>query len=172
MSIQISLTAPGLQLNANLKDQALAAVIQLIQDHRDDVNPKDANGIKGAPPIKSGPPSDVSNLTGHDNEQPIKAWLQGLGAAELLNRLKWDSYPEKILLLGAWGEAKGGTTPWKSSDMDEIFKQAKEKPPGNFPRDIRTAIKSGLVRAETPRTYAVTRTGWNKIGQAIATLQE
>jgi hypothetical protein len=103
---------------------------------------------------------------------PSKPWLQGLGAAELLNRLKWDSYPEKILLLGACGEAKGGTTPWKSSDMDEIFKQAKEKPPGNFPRDIQTAIKSGLIHAETPRTYSVTRTGWNKIGQAITALQE
>ena len=54
--------------------------------------------------------------------------------------------------------------------MDEVFRQAKEKPPNNFPRDIKTAIKSGLIHAETPRSYTVTRTGWNKIGQAIENL--
>lgn len=90
----------------------------------------------------------------------------------MLNQVKWESYPERILLLAAWSEAKGETTPWKSSDMDDAFRQAKEKSPSNFPRDIKTAIKSGWIHAETPRTYSVTRTGWNKIGQAFATLQE
>ena len=49
--------------------------------------------------------------------------------------------------------------------------KAKEKSPDNFPRDIKTAIKTGLIHAETPRTYTITRTGWNKIGQAVETLQ-
>jgi hypothetical protein len=92
-------------------------------------------------------------LTGHTNEQAIKEFLKAHGAAELLNRLKWDSFAEKILLLGAWYESRGGGTPWRSADMDETFKQAKESPPRNFPRDIKNAIKSGWIHAETPRTY-------------------
>jgi len=172
MSIQISLKAPGLNLNANLKDEALAAVILLIQENRDEVIPQVATAVRELQTSGGAASFDAVSLTGHDNEQAIKSALQGLGAAELLNRLKWESYPEKILLLGAWNEAKGGTTPWKSSDMDETFRQAKEKTPGNFPRDIRTAIKSGWIHAETPRTYTVTRTGWNKIGHAFASLQE
>ena len=172
MSIQISLKAPGLNLNANLKDEALAAVILLIQENRDEVIPQVASTVRELQTSGGVTPFDAASLTGHDNEQPIKSALQALGAAELLNRLKWESYPEKILLLGAWSEAKGGATPWKSSDMDEVFRQAKEKAPGNFPRDIRTAIKAGWIHAETPRTYTVTRTGWNKIGQSFASLQE
>lgn len=70
--------------------------------------------------------------------------------------------PEKILLLGAWHEARGGTAPWRSADMDDVFGLAKESPPSNFPRDIKNAIKSGWIHNETPRTYIVTRTGWNK----------
>lgn len=93
--------------------------------------------------------------------------LKSHGGAELLNQLKWDSFPEKILLLGAWLEARGGATPWRSADMDDTFKLAKESPPANFPRDIKNAIKSGWIHNETPRTYVVTRTGWNKIGQAL-----
>ncbi len=111
-------------------------------------------------------------LTGHNNEQAIKEFLKDHGAAELLNRLKWDSFPEKILLLGAWYESRGGSTPWRSSDMDETFKQAKESAPRNFPRDIKNAIKSGWIHAETPRTYAITRSGWNRIGQATENLEQ
>ena len=98
------------------------------------------------------------------------AMLNERGGAELLNQLKWQSYPEKILLLAAWHEAREGTTPWRSADMDDTFKLAKETPPSNFPRDIKNAIRSGWIHNETPRTYSITRTGWNKIGQALKEL--
>lgn len=102
----------------------------------------------------------------------VRNWLKSHGAAELLTRVGWESYPEKILLLGAWHEAQGGSTPWRSSDMDSVFSQAKEKPPANFPRDIRQTIKSaGWVHVVTPRTYSVTGTGWKKIGDALQRLQ-
>ena len=75
-------------------------------------------------------------------EEATKGVLSSYGAAELLNHLRWDTHPEKILLLAAWHEARGGTAPWKSADMDAVFLNAKERPPANFPRDIKTAIKS------------------------------
>lgn len=163
MSIQISIKATGLNISANLKDESLAELIRLVQENRDDA-PKAISG--GAE--TSGHPANVSPEA--RSEEEVKEWLRTLGAAELLNLMKWDTYPEKIHLLGAWHESRGGDTPWKSADMDEVFRQAKEKPPNNFPRDIKTAIKSGLIHAETPRSYTVTRTGWNKIGQAIENL--
>jgi hypothetical protein len=172
MSIQLSIKASGLNIVANLKDEALPALIALVQENRDE-------NVQQAP---TSSPASLESLTGgsfagtasagYSNEQGIKDFLKAHGAAELLNRLKWDSFSEKILLLGAWYEARGGSTPWRSSDMDETFKQAKEKPPGNFPRDIRNTIKSGWVHAETPRTYSVTRSGWNKIGHAMESLAQ
>jgi hypothetical protein len=173
MSIQITVRASGLNLTASLKDSALSSIIKLIQDERD-VSIAEASSAS-----QSGPQSPLAeslasplagSFSGPNSEASIKEWLKGHGAAELLNKIRWESYSEKILLLGAWHEARGGNSPWRSSDMDETFKQAKEKAPGNFPRDIKTAIRSGLIHAETPRTYAVTRTGWNKIGQAIETV--
>ncbi len=172
MSIQISIKATGLNLSANLRDDSLAALIQLVQENRDESVASPSSLTDVAAGIANTPIADAPRpLTGHNNEQAIKELLKDHGAAELLNRLKWDSFPEKILLLGAWYEARGGTTPWRSSDMDETFKQAKESPPRNFPRDIKNAIKSGWIHAETPRTYAITRSGWNRIGQATENLE-
>lgn len=166
MSIQITIKTSGLNISANLKDSALTAVVALIQEHRDESVPQPPSVANSAAVILG-----AEGNGGLDSETAVKSALAQRGAAELLNQLKWDSYPEKILLLGAWHEAKGGTTPWRSSDMDEVFaQQAKEKPPGNFPRDIRQCIKSGWIHAATPRTYVTTRTGWNRIGQALNAL--
>lgn len=175
MSINIIVKATGLNIVANLKDEALASLIQLVQANRDDSVSQTASfqreGV-GAALLASFPTPLAGTFTGDNNENAVKEFLKVHGAAELLNRLQWESYPEKILLLGAWHEARGGSTPWRSADMDEIFKQAKEKPPANFPRDIKNTIKSAWVHNETPRTYTVTRTGWNKIGQALESLPQ
>jgi hypothetical protein len=171
MSIQLSLRATGLNISANLRDNALPALIQLLQEYRDETATSPSPGTDAlAGTVATSSVGVPGSLTAHNSEQAIKEFLKSHGAAELLNRLKWDSFPEKILLLGAWYESRGGATPWRSADMDETFKQAKESPPRNFPRDIKNAIKSGWIHAETPRTYAVTRSGWNKIGQATENL--
>ncbi len=176
MSLKIHIQASGLSISANLKDEALPAVIKLIQENRDDSSPQSATPIpitgssnSGLPPLGS---AQGAELSGQNSDQPVRDFLKQNGAAELLNRLKWDGNSEKILLLGAWHEARDGKTPWRSSDMDEIFKQAKEAPPGNFGRDIGRAVKSGWVQALTPRTYSITRTGWNKIKLGIEGLTQ
>lgn len=150
-------------MSANIKDSALPDLITLIQNNRDETVAQP----QSPQPANQSIDSQVGTAA-LDGEDSIKSALKQRGAGELLNQLKWDSYPEKILILGAWHEARGGTTPWKSSDMEDLFNQAKEKPPGNFPRDITKSIKAGLVHATTPRTYTITRTGWNKLGQALS----
>lgn len=160
MSLKISINAPGMNISAALKDEALPKLIQLTQEFRDDVGP--VQQTSDQPPTR---PKEA--LLGSNSEEAVRGYLKEYGAAELLNRLRWDSYPEKILLLSAWFEARGGTVPWKSADMDDVFKQSKEKPPANFPRDIKQAIKAAWIHPITPRTYAVTRTGWNKLAEAL-----
>lgn len=140
------------------------SIMQLIQEKRDDSTPTTPTATAQAP---TGLYVGTGSLPTNGSEETTKAALKDRGGAELLNQIGWDSFPEKILLLAAWHEARGGVTPWRSADMDDTFKLAKESPPSNFPRDIRNAIKSGWIHNETPRTYVVTRTGWNKIGQAL-----
>jgi hypothetical protein len=163
MGVQITIKASGLNISANLKDESLPSLIQLVQENREDVPASSDMQVV---------PAATAAFSIQDNEAAVKERLRAFGAAELLNRLNWDTYPEKILLLAAWHESRGGDAPWRSADMDETFRQAKEKPPNNFPRDVKTAIKSGWIHAETPRTYVVTRTGWNKIGQTIQNLAQ
>lgn len=174
MTIKISIQTAGIpSFSAILKDEALPELFLLVQKTRDDVpseiTQSPTSHINSPQHLSLNPPTNSFVAT--NNDSTVKDWFKAYGAAELLNVFKtWHSFHEKILLLGALHEAKGGSSPWRSSDMDEIFKQAKEKPPANFPRDIKTAIQSGVIHANTPRTYSVTRTGWNKIAQAIELL--
>jgi hypothetical protein len=161
MSLRIQINAPGMSISATLKDEALPELIELSQQFRDEEEPAQQTIPASGAAAKGAP------LTGN-SEEGVKAYLKDYAAAELLNRLRWDSYPEKILLLGAWFEARGGSIPWKSADMDEVFKQAKEKPPANFPRDVKQAVKAAWIHPVTPRTYSVTRTGWNKLAEVLS----
>ena len=147
-----------------MKDEALPALIKLTQEYREESSPS-GESLVGAIV------SPVGNSPGASGEDAVKSRLKSQGAAELLTLVKWESFPEKILLLGAWHEARGGSTPWRSADMDGFFSQAKERPPANFPRDIKQAIKSGWIHAVTPRTYTLTGTGWRRIGEALQRLQ-
>jgi hypothetical protein len=161
MSLNILINAAGMSISATLKDEALPKLIELSQQFRDEEGPVQQTTAPSGAAAKEAP------LTGN-SEEAVKGYLKDYAAAELLNRLRWDSYPEKILLLGAWFEARGGSIPWKSADMDEVFKQAKEKPPANFPRDVKQAIKAAWIHPVTPRTYSVTRTGWNKLAEVLS----
>jgi hypothetical protein len=156
MSIKIRLEAPGLIMQAQLNDEALGETIALIQKHR----------IEEAPSLVVEQP--VAAASNRDKESSVRETLAKHAPAEVLNLLKWDTHPDKILILGACYEARGGGEGWRSADMEKIFAEAKEGPPANFPRDISKAIKSGDVRSVTPRTYAISRTGWNRLGEALA----
>ena len=163
MSIQLTIKATGLNLNATLKDDALAELIKLTQSYRDE------QAIQTSVTPEATSPAEVKPaLISSASEEEVKSHLKNYGAAELLNRVKCDSYPEKILLMAAWYEARGGNPGWRSADMDETFGQAKERPPANFPREIKQAIKSGWIHTVTARTYCVTRTGWNKVAEALS----
>jgi hypothetical protein len=156
MSIKIRLEAPGLVMQAQLDDKALSETITLIQKHRIEEAP---------PPVVEQPMAAANN---RDKESSVREALPKHAPAEVLNLLKWDTYPDKILILGACHEARGGGEGWRSADMDKLFAEAKEAPPANFPRDISKAIKSGDIRPVTPRTYAISRTGWNKLADSLA----
>lgn len=163
MSIQLTIRAAGLNLNATLRDDALVELIKLTQSFRDEqaaslATSKELVNLGEARPM-------AATATTEDD---VKNQLKNLGAAELLNRVKCDNYPDKILLLAAWCETHGGNPGWKSADIDKTFAQAKEQSPANFPRDIKQAIKSGWIHTMTPRSYCVTRSGWNKVADELS----
>jgi hypothetical protein len=152
MSIKVSITKPGLSIQAWVKDEALSELLRITQDQHDEP--------AGIPEGSTG--SGVGSVT---NDDQTKEWLKARSAAEVLNALPSDKMAEKIFLLGAWHEARGGATPWRASDVLKAFGQAKERTPGNFSRDLSVAIKEGNIHNSTPRSYEITRGGWNRLAQ-------
>ncbi|MGA2684079.1 MAG: hypothetical protein ABSF51_03405 [Verrucomicrobiota bacterium] len=159
MSIKLRFEKGSIDMRVILKDDALPELMALISEHESD---------EAAPPTQTAIFGERSADSTGDQSVSAKAWLSKHSAAEVLNKIKWITNPDKILLMGAFHESKVKTDSWRSADMESRFAEAKDTPPANFPRDISTAIKSGLIATVTPRTYIVSRTGWNKIADAIA----
>lgn len=164
MSIRLKFEHPSMQIQAVLKDDALMELLTFITKHKSDE-------VAPPPPPPAGIFVDSMpvNQTG-ERSAAVKAWMNKHSAAEILNKIKWDTNPEKILLMGAFHESKADAKSWRSADMEMRFGEAKETPPTNFPRDIANGIKSGFITTVTPRTYIVSRTGWNRIADAIVKL--
>jgi len=152
MSIKVAITKPGLSIQAWVKDEALSELLRITQEHHDEP--------LGVPEITSrGEGGSIQN------DDQTKGWFKDRSAAEVLNALPSDKMAEKIFLLAAWHEARGGATPWRASDVLTAFNQAKERTPGNFSRDLSVAIKDGNIHNATPRSYEITRGGWNRLAQ-------
>lgn len=163
MSIKLRLEKGAIVMQAVLEDAAFAELLTLIQTHESkDAAPSPAMAHSTHISESKALPGDIS-----DPSQRVKGWMAQRAAAEVLNQIGWKTNVEKILLLGAHYEAKGGAEGWKSSDMADKFKEAKEGFPGNFARDVATAVKEGLLATITPRTYTISRTGWSRISAAI-----
>ncbi len=152
MSIKVSITKPGLSIQAWVKDEALSDLLKITQEQHDEP--------AGIPEVSNRPDGGAAT-----NDDQTKEWLKTRSAAEVLNALPSDKMAEKIFLLGAWHEARGGATPWRASDVLKAFSQAKERAPGNFSRDLSVAVKDGNINNATPRSYEITRGGWNRLAQ-------
>jgi hypothetical protein len=171
VSIKLRFEKGSLVVQSSLKDDALAQLMALVQEHGTDEPANDTPPAGGTLINFSG---DSQLIQSKDPEKHAKAWLSKHSAAEVLNQLSWNTFTDKILALGAYHESKAGEDfdSWRSADIISRFSEAKDSPPTNFPRDIASAIKSGLVAAKTPRTYVVSRTGWIQISTAISKLSE
>ncbi len=167
MSIKLTFTMGALNADVSLKESALAELVAFITKHQDGI----AAALPPAPDKPAGGAKAQSVTTIDGSIGATMAWLKKHTASEVLTLLGWKTYPEKILLLAAFHESNGGKEGWRNADMEDIFKQAKEAPPKNFPRDIRLAIGYSWVGTVTSRTYRVGRAGWEAIAKSIAALE-
>lgn len=168
MATKVTIQGRGILITATVLDEALPHLIKLTQEYLD-VTETAAPVSLASVDASVGTSMDVKSVVSGTTEDRVKAILRDYAAGELLNRVGWTSFSDKILLLACWAEAKGQVVPWKREDIEGAFAQAKEKPPANFGRDVGSAIKAGLIHAQTARTYVVTRSGWNKVGDVLNT---
>ena len=163
MSIKLRFEKGSLATQVVLKDAALGPLLALVAEHQAD---------EPAAPLGAPPPAASVVIQATETSAGVREWLLKHTPSEVLNRFHWDTNPDKILLLGAYHEANSKTEVWRSSDIGQVFRDAKEGFPTNFPRDIKTAIKSGFIASVTDRRYRVSRTGWNRISEQIQKIEE
>lgn len=164
MSIKLRIENGSLVMQAILKDEALAGLLEIVSTNQsDDAAPAPPN-IAFAP---TGEPPNGTQPGAISLTIASKLWLTEHAPAEVLNMVGWEENSEKILLLAAVLEVRAPDQAWRSSDMEKLFAEAKEQFPSNFPRDIATAIKDGLIAKATDRTYCVSRTGWKRVSEAV-----
>jgi hypothetical protein len=166
VSIKLRFEKGTLITQVVLKDAALAPLLALVSEHQSDEPPVSTMAIQPAPP-----PAASIVVAATEVSATIKEWLLKHSPTEILNRFEWVTNPEKILLLGAFHEAASSNEVWRSADIEERFREARETFPTNFPRDIKNAIRAGLIQGVTARTYRVSRTGWNRIKEAIEKIE-
>lgn len=169
MSIELQFKKGSLALRVLLKDEALTKLQNIVAEFQSDEElppPTMPIQVISTP----SPAASSSPSTNGDSMTAAKEWLARFSASEALNLIGWKTNSEKILILGAFHEAKGGAEGWRSADMETRFSEAREGFPGNFPRDMHNAIKDNWIATVTPRTYKVSRTGWNKVAEVVSTL--
>ncbi|HEX3627281.1 MAG TPA: hypothetical protein VH280_17885 [Verrucomicrobiae bacterium] len=166
MSIKLRFEKGSLSTQVTLNDEAIGGLLKLIAEHQSDDDVPQRAPEPLAPMGES-----VRDLSDPSKEQDrlnlARSWMKEHSESESLSKIGWNTFAEQILILGAHHEAATGETGWKSATIEDRFKAARIPAPGNFARDISTAIKNGLVATVTPRTYKVSKTGWLKIYEAI-----
>ena len=157
MSFQIHLIGPGLNLQARLKDTALDQVIRLVQENRDDQGGPPWPGMgPGRPPRPPHGPGPGPRHHGEGSPPPpsegravktpeARAATRKLAdlSAPPLARHEGVTFAEKLLLLGAWTEARKEKFIVRGKLIQEAFTQAGETPPARSGRSI-SACCSGV----------------------------
>ncbi len=170
MSIKLSFRKGSLNMEVALKDVALPELMELVTKYQNDEAlidhmPHDEPALEI--PSRLGIVHGGNAETDDERIAFAKDWLSKHSPSEIISKIKWETFPEKILLMGALHEALGKGEGWRAADIESFFSSARQSPPKNFARDIANAIKITVVATVTPRTYKVSRTGWLRIYDAL-----
>jgi hypothetical protein len=95
--------------------------------------------------------------------------LAAMPAPPLLNQPDL-TFPEKLLLLGAWTEARKEKFILRGPYLVEALVQAGERPPANPKRDVMAAVRSGWIVLglfPNPSRATLTLDGWRRVGEML-----
>lgn len=80
------------------------------------------------------------------------------------------TFAEKLLLLGAWTEAKKEKFILRGPVLTEAFVKAGDTPPANPKRDVMAAVQSGWITLglfPNPNRATLTPSGWSRVLEAL-----
>jgi hypothetical protein len=138
-----------------MANQVTTIVIKGKVGYEDEISPAQAAQIiaflnvnEGAAPTIGGPAlSDMSSA--RESTRKVES------AREALDISGAKTNPEKIVALGAYVLQDGGDT-FKTEDVKTQFRRARETAPGNFARDLSTAVQIGWLAEDRTGEYYIT----------------
>ncbi len=183
MSYQVHLRGPGLNMFTRIKNEGLNDLLRLLQDQRDD---------RGEPPgWQDGPrgPRPGAGFAAHENRgedaarqaarlplparpaaaAPVEKKLAPLPSAPLADHPNL-TFPEKLLLLGAWTEAHKEKFILRGPALAEALMHAGQTPPANPKRDVMAAVRSGWITLglfPNPSRGTLTAEGWQRVAEML-----
>jgi hypothetical protein len=194
MNYQVHLRGPGLNMFTRIKSDALNDLLRLLQDHRDDQGgpPGWPEGPRGERPGwrvgLHGSRHGGSVAAREDDaarsarkaarlplpQRPPEASAVVKKLAPLLSPPLADhsdlTFPEKLLLLGAWTEARKEKFILRGPALAEALVQAGQTPPANPKRDVMAAVRSGWITLglfPNPSRATLTAEGWRRVAEML-----
>lgn len=114
------------------------------------------NAEEGDATLGLDPSGSLCSTTKADNGKTTQQdGKQVASAREALDRSGAKTNPEKIVALGRYVMQDGGET-FKVEDVKTQFRRAREAPPGNFSRDLSTAVQAGWIAQADGDEYYIT----------------
>ena len=187
MSVRIAIQTPGLNLHTLLADEALQALMELVQKHR--ITPEPGQGRRG---LHGGPPpfgpghrpmrGPGGHGPGHEREAPVpqrdrealtkesiavREQMAGMTLAQLGTRTENRSFQEKVIMLAAFAESRPGAMSVTRLVLRDLFVRLRERPPANFGREMRVVWDLGLVDFPERKEVAVTNAGWSRVAELV-----
>lgn len=193
MSFQIHLRGRGLNLLARVKDESLNEILRIIQEQRaDEGEPPGWGGPAGEgrpgprwprPPHR--PPPPLAEMAPEERREARQALRQrplrpaapspeesaarkklaALQAAPLREHAAL-TFAEKLLLLGAWTEARKEKFLIRGPLLAQAFVLAGDSPPANPQRDVMAAVQAGWIalgQFPNPKRATLTPEGWARV---------
>ena len=114
------------------------------------------NADEGDAPLSPDSSASLGSTTkGDDSETAQQDGKQVASAREALDLSGAKTNPEKIVALGRYVLQDGGET-FKVEDVKTQFRRARETAPGNFSRDLATAVQAGWIAQGDGDEYYIT----------------
>ncbi len=107
---------------------------------------------------------------GAGTQTPSARQMGRMSLREFMNDSQATSYPEKIVAIGTYLDVHEGQDSFSRDDIKTRLAQAREKAPGNLPRDFGVVLRNGWVDEDPkkPETFFVTNTGRQAVDQKFS----
>jgi hypothetical protein len=154
-SYQLALEGRGIKLERDVSEDVARQIIDIV--------------MGGALARATAEPATTNTGSG-GRLTDVERGPRGQSLREFLNEVEASRNLDKIVAIGAYLQNERGYDTFTPAQIKSEFRNAREAVPGNFPRDVRSAVAAGWLASspEDPKALYVTDSGHRAIEARFA----